>query len=142
MTALAGLRRAVFARHANPCSAWTRWATTPLILVPVWRRSWRDAAWVTAWFVLNPVIFPAPVDRSAWSTRAMLGEEQWILDRPRDRVLLVNTAAAAATATALIHARRRRFGPMAAATAVAMTLTLGQWALLARYFDRRSGGGR
>ncbi|WP_275040990.1 hypothetical protein [Nocardiopsis valliformis] len=31
----ARLRRAVFARHSNPWSAWTRWASIPLVLVPV-----------------------------------------------------------------------------------------------------------
>jgi hypothetical protein len=40
------VKLAVFARHSNPWSAWTRWASAPLILVPVWRRSWRDAALV------------------------------------------------------------------------------------------------
>lgn len=83
MPTVSRVRRAIFARHANPWSAWSRWATTPLILVPVWRRSWRDAAWVALWFALNPVIFGAPADRSAWSTRAMLGEEQWINARWR-----------------------------------------------------------
>lgn len=133
----ARLRRAVFARHANPWSAWTRWATTPLILVPVWRRSWRDAAWVSVWFALNPVIFGEPADTSAWSTRAMLGEEQWITDRPRDAALLVNLAGSAATATALCYARRRRWLPTVIATALAMAATMGYWELMVRYFDRR-----
>ncbi|NDJ88871.1 DUF6653 family protein [Mycolicibacter kumamotonensis] len=134
---VARVRRAIFARHAHPWSAWSRWATTPLILVPVWRRSWSDAAWVSAWFALNPVIFGAPADVSAWSTRAMLGEEQWITDRPADVALLVNLAGAAATATALVSARRRRLLPTAIATAVAMTLTMGYWEFMVRYHDRR-----
>lgn len=134
---LAGIRRAVFARHANPWSAWSRWATTPLILVPVWRRSWRDAAWVSVWFALNPVIFGEPTDQAAWSTRAMLGEEQWVTDRPRDAALLVNLAGSAATTWALLSACRRRLLPTVAATAAAMTLTMGYWALMVRYFDRR-----
>ena len=133
----ARLRRAVFARHANPWSAWSRWATTPLILLPVWRRSWRDAAWVTAWFAVNPVVFPAPTDLSAWSTRAMLGEEQWIIARPRDRALALSAITTAATVTALINARRRRLLPTVMATAVAMTLTLGYWEMMVRYLDRR-----
>ncbi|HTM86200.1 MAG TPA: DUF6653 family protein [Mycobacterium sp.] len=137
MSAIARIRRAIFARHSNPWSAWTRWATTPLILIPVWRRSWRDAAWVSVWFALNPVIFPAPADRSAWSTRAMLGEEQWIIARPRDAALLVNLAGGAATAAALLNARRRRLLPTVIATVVAMTLTMGYWELMVRYFGRR-----
>ncbi|GFG69750.1 DUF6653 family protein [Mycolicibacter senuensis] len=134
---LGSIRRAVFARHANPWSAWSRWATTPLILLPVWRRSWRDAAWVSVWFALNPVIFGEPADQTAWSTRAMLGEEQWITDRPRDAALLVNLAGSAATAGALLSARRRRLLPAVAATAAAMTLTMGYWALMVRYLDHR-----
>lgn len=137
MSAIARIRRAIFARHSNPWSAWTRWATTPLILIPVWRRSWRDAAWVSVWFALNPVIFPAPADRSAWSTRAMLGEEQWIIARPRDAALLVNLAGGAATAAALLNARRRRLLPTVIATVVAMALTMGYWELMVRYFGRR-----
>ncbi|WP_235653650.1 DUF6653 family protein [Mycolicibacter icosiumassiliensis] len=137
MPTIARIRRAVFARHANPWSAWTRWATTPLILVPMWRRSWRDAAWLSVWFALNPVIFPAPANQSAWSTRAMLGEEQWVITRPRDAALLVNLAGSAATGTALLYARLRRLGPAMIATAAAMALTMGYWALMVRYFDRR-----
>jgi hypothetical protein len=41
---VARLRRAMFERHSNPWSAWTRWASTPLVLVPVWTRRRRDAA--------------------------------------------------------------------------------------------------
>ncbi|HET9874261.1 MAG TPA: DUF6653 family protein [Mycobacterium sp.] len=141
MPSTAGIRRTVFARHANPWSAWSRWATTPLILVPVWKRSWRAAVPVAIWFALNPVAFPEPTDRSAWSTRAMLGEERWIIDRPRDAALSLNVAASAATATALINARRRRLLPTVIATVVAMVLTLGYWELVARYYDRRSLGG-
>lgn len=137
MPTVARLRRAVFARHANPWSAWSRWATTPLILIPVWRRSWRDAAWVSAWFALNPVIFGAPADQTAWSTRAMLGEEQWIIDRPRDAALLVNLAGGAATAAALVGARQRRWVPTVAAIGTAMALTMGYWALMVRYVGRR-----
>ncbi|MBS9533059.1 hypothetical protein KIH27_05580 [Mycobacterium sp. M1] len=131
------MRRAVFARHANPWSAWTRWATTPLVLLPVWRRSWRDAAWVGAWFALNPVVFPEPTDRSAWSTRAMLGEEQWIVNRPRDFALLLNVFGSVALLAALAGAWRRRWRPTVIATAAGMAVTLGYWAMMTRYLDRR-----
>jgi hypothetical protein len=89
------------------------------------------------WFALNPVMFSAPADQAAWPTRAMLGEERWVTDRPRDAALWVNLAGAAATATALVTARRRRLLPTVVATAVAMTLTMGYWELMVRYFDRR-----
>ena len=71
------LKRTVFARHSNPWSAWTRWASAPLLLVPVWRRSWRDAALIGIWMALNPVLFREPAHERAWATRAVLGEDVW-----------------------------------------------------------------
>lgn len=134
--AFARVRRAVFARHANPWSAWTRWASTPLVLVPVWTRSWRQAAVLAAWFAVNPVLFPKPADERAWASRAILGEEQWLIDRPRDAGLGVNAAATTAGIIALVAARRRRFVPACAATAAQMALLLVYWELMARYLDR------
>jgi hypothetical protein len=68
-------------RHSNPWSAWTRWASAPLILVPVWRRSWRDAALVGVWMVASPVVFNKPGHERAWATRAVLGRRA---PAPRD----------------------------------------------------------
>jgi hypothetical protein len=133
----AHVRRAVFARHSHPWSAWSRWATAPLVLVPVWTRRWNHAAVVAAWFAVNPVVFPKPADERAWATRAMLGEELWLVDHPRDAGLGVNVAASAAGVVAVAAARRRRLVPAAAATAAEMALLLVYWELMARYFDRR-----
>lgn len=133
---LAQVRHAVFARHANPWSAWTRWASSPLVLVPVWTRRWSHAAAVGAWFALNPVIFPKPADHRAWASRAMLGEELWLTDRPVDASLGVNAAAAAAGVMAVIAARSRQMAPAAAATAAQMMLLLVYWELMVRYLDR------
>lgn len=130
--------RSVFARHSNPWSAWTRWASAPLLLVPVWRRSWRDAALVGAWMAVNPVVFPRPAHERAWATRAILGEEQWIGTRPKDAALAVDVAATAAGIVALVAAHRRRALPAAAATAVEMGLLMAYWELMARYYDRNA----
>jgi hypothetical protein len=129
-------KRTVFARHSNPWSAWTRWATAPLLLVPVWRRSWRDAALVGAWMLLNPVLFSRPADDRAWATRAVLGEEQWIAERPADTAMAVDVAATAAALVAMLAAHQRRALPAAAATAVEMGLLMAYWELMARYYDR------
>jgi len=129
-------RRAVFARHSHPWSAWSRWATAPLVLVPVWTRRWTHAAAVAAWFAINPVVFPKPADNRAWATRAMLGEEQWLVDRRKDAGLAVNAVATAAGVTALVAARRRRPVLAATATAAQMALLLVYWELMARYLDR------
>jgi hypothetical protein len=135
----ADLKHNVFARHSNPWSAWTRWLSTPLVLVPVWTRRWSHAAIVGAWMAANPVIFPKPADEHAWSTRAVLGEELWITERPRDTAMAVNAAATLAGITALIAARRRRAAPAAGATAVMMALLLVYWRLMARYYSRHRG---
>lgn len=88
------LTREVFERYSNPWSAWTRLLSTPLVLVPFWTRSRKHAALVGAWMVLNPIVFLKPKDDSAWATRAMLGEEMWIAERPLDGAMAVNAAAA------------------------------------------------
>src|SRR5918992_1586831 len=109
-------KRAVFARHCNPWSAWTRWASAPLVLVPVWRRSWRDAALVGVWMAVNPMVFGKPAHERAWATRAVLGEEQWIEDRPMD--------------AAMVAARKRRAAPAAVSMATMMALLLWYWELM------------
>lgn len=88
------LTRILFERHSNPWSAWTRLLSTPLVLVPFWTRTPKHASFVGAWMLLNPVIFPEPEDDSAWATKAMLGEEMWIAERPLDGAMAVNAAAA------------------------------------------------
>ncbi|MUL40598.1 hypothetical protein FZ103_05285 [Streptomonospora sp. PA3] len=134
------MRRAVFARHCNPWSAWSRWASAPLILVPVWTRDWRHAAAVGVWMALNPVVFPEPADDRAWSTRAMLGEELWIAERPRDAAMAVQAATSAAGLLAVAAAYRRRAVPAGAAMAAMMGLTMVYWEQMARYYDRHRGG--
>lgn len=130
------VKRAVFARHSNPWSMWTRWASTPLVLVPVWRRSGRDAALVGLWMAVNPVVFGQPAHDRAWATRAALGEEQWIAERPMDAAMAVDLAATAALLAAIVAAHQRRAVPAAAATALEMGLLMAYWELMARYYDR------
>jgi hypothetical protein len=138
----AAVKRAVFARHSNPWSAWTRWASAPLLLVPAWRRNWRDAALVGAWMAVNPVVFDKPSHDRAWATRAILGEEQWISERPLDTAMAVDVAATASLLVALVAAQRRRLLPAAAAMALAMGLLMAYWELMTRYYDRNVGARR
>lgn len=121
------LKRWVFARHCHPLSAWSRWATIPLVLVPLWTRNWRHAALVGVWMAVNPVVFGMPAHTRAWSSRAMLGEEQWITERPKDTALAVNGATTVSLAGAAFFARHRRPVPTAAATVSAMALILFYW---------------
>jgi hypothetical protein len=138
MLTVARVRRAMFARHCNPWSAWTRWASTPLPLVPVWTRRWSHAVLVAVWLAVNPFVFGKPTHERAWSTRAMLGEELWIARRPRDAAMVVSAATSVAALSAVVAARGHRLLPALVATAVQMALTMAYWEQMARYFDRRS----
>jgi hypothetical protein len=126
----------MFARHSNPWSAWTRLASAPLVLVPVWTRRASHAALVGAWLLANPVVFPEPRDEQNWATRAILGEELWITHRPRDAARVVGVAGSAAEVCALIAAHRHRFRQAAVAVAAQMAITLAYWEMMARYLDR------
>jgi hypothetical protein len=132
----ARVRRALFARHCNPWSAWTRWASTPLILVPAWTRRRSHAVWLALWFAVNPFVFGKPAQQRAWSTRAMLGEELWISRRPRDPAIVVSGLTSAAAVVAVVAARRHRLLPAAIATALQMSLTLIYWEQMVRYLER------
>ncbi|WAC89341.1 DUF6653 family protein [Mycobacterium sp. Aquia_213] len=133
---IARLRRALFARHCNPWSAWTRWASTPLILVPAWTRRRSHAVWLAVWLAANPFVFGKPGQLRAWSTRAMLGEELWITRRPRDRATVVSGLTSATALAAIVAARRHFLLPAAIATALQMSLTLVYWEQMVRYLER------
>jgi uncharacterized protein DUF6653 len=130
------LRRWMFARHSNPWSAWTRWASAPLVLVPVWTRRPRDAVAVAAWLAVNPVIFPKPAHDRAWATRAIRGEELWAAERPRDAAMAVTAVTSAVAVVAIVAAARHRRTPAVLACAAQMALTLVYWEMMARYWDR------
>ncbi len=132
------VRRAIFARHANPWSAWTRWVSTPLVLVPIWTRRWGHAVVIGFWLAVNPFVFGKPADERAWSTRAMLGEELWITRRPRDAAMVVSAVTSGVALSAVVAARRHRLLPALIATAVQMALTLVYWEQMVRYFERQS----
>ena len=130
----ASFKRRLFARHSNPVSAWSRWATIPLVLVPFWRRSKGAAVAVSAWMLVNPVLFRPPKTERAWSTRAMLGEERWS-SRPRlDRATILNTVSTVMMLTAIVGSWKKSWLVAAPATAVQMTLTLGFWKIMADDF--------
>jgi hypothetical protein len=112
-----------------------------MTLVPVWTRQWRHAAPVAIWLAVNPVVFGKPRHHRAWSTRAMLGEELWIAQRPRDGAMAVGAVTSALAVGAVLAARRRRLVPAAAATAAQMALTLIYWEQMVRYFDRHPDAG-
>ncbi len=92
------------------------------------------------WFAVNPVIFPEPAaGRQAWPTKAILGEELWLADHPRDVALAVDAAATGAGLVGLVGAWHRRPIPAAVGTGAAMLLLLGYWELMARYYETAPG---
>jgi len=133
-------KRWVFSRHSHPWSAWTRWASTPLVLLPVWNRSARQGVVVAAWFALNPVLFPPPRDDSAFATRAVLGEERWLEERPVSGALAINCMASAALLIAIDSARRHRRWQMTIATIGTMSALLWYWREMVRFYDTRGDG--
>lgn len=135
MPRVARVRRAIFARHANPWSAWTRWASTPLVLLPVWTRRPSHAVLVGAWLAVNPVVFPKVTEKRNWATRAMLGEELWITNRPRDAAAALSALTSVIAVAAIVAARRRRPVLAAVATTAQMALTLVYWQQMVRYLD-------
>ena len=65
----------------------------------------------------------------------MLGEEQWIEDRPMDAAMAVNVGMSVAGVAAMIAARERGAAPAAVSMATLMALLLWYWDLMARYHD-------
>lgn len=131
------LTRKIFARHSNPWSAWTRLLSAPLVFVPVWNRSWRQGALLAAWLVANPVIFPEPRDDKAWATRAMLGEEMWIAERPVDRGMALNVAATLLGLGGVWGALRRRPMPTVVCAVGQVAMLLAYWREMVLYYGRR-----
>lgn len=133
---IASLRRTLFARHAHPLSAWSRWATTPVLLVPLWTRSTVAAGATAAWFAVNPVMTPPPGRQDAFATRAMLGEELWATDRSRDPGMgRVNAVGSALLGLGAVAAWKHRRGLVAVCVTANMALTMYSWSRYAAIHD-------
>jgi hypothetical protein len=71
---------AVWERHANPWSVWTRYICLPLLALAVWSRvsiGWMSVvpiALVCFWIWLNPRVFARPSTTDHWASKAVLGE--------------------------------------------------------------------
>ena len=75
---------AVWQRHTNPWSVWTRFMALPLLVVAIWSRTWFGwwalvpIAVVATWIWLNPRVFPRPASKRNWASKAVLGERVWL----------------------------------------------------------------
>jgi hypothetical protein len=130
------LTREIFRHHSNPWSAWTRLFSAPLVFVPIWNRSWRQAAILGVWLIVNPIVFPEPKDDKAWATRAMLGEEMWIAKRPLDRAMAFSVGTAAFGLGGVRGAYKQRLFPTAVCAVGQVALLLAYWREMALYYER------
>jgi hypothetical protein len=136
---LATLREAVWERHANPASGWSRVATLPLLVLAIYRRDRRLLAGTVVFVVVNPVLFPPPEGDDAWMTRVVYGERLWLEHgNRRHPIQLLNVCNAALTIYAVRSALRRRPVRTALATAGAMALKFLFVAFAADYYDRHA----
>jgi hypothetical protein len=133
------LLREVFRYHSSPWSAWTRLLSVPLVFVPIWTRSWRVGAIVLVWLIANPIVFREPKNDKAWATRAMLGEEMWIAERPLDRAMVLSVGATACNLGGVWGAYKRRLLQTVVCTVGQVALLLAYWREMAFYYERHRG---
>ena len=75
---------AVWERHANPLSVWTRYSVLPILVMAFWSRiwlgGWSIACVVAAlgWTWINPRLFRRPQSTKNWASKAVLGERVWL----------------------------------------------------------------
>jgi hypothetical protein len=128
-------------RHANPWSGWSRLLTTPLVYVPIWHRSWRQAIPVAAWFWLNPSLFPPPADDRAWITRVVLGERLWTRRPARDPSTLLNALVGIFFVPAAHAAWGRHFWRLVAFGGFSLLCKLWFMDRMVVLYERRPAGG-
>ena len=75
---------AVWERHANPLSVWTRYSVLPILVIAFWSRIWLGW-WSTicvviaiGWTWINPRLFQKPKSTNNWASKAVLGERVWL----------------------------------------------------------------
>ena len=79
-----GMTPAVWDRHANPWSVYTRFSCLPLIVLALWSRHW--LGWsalipfgsALLWTWTNPRLFPAPARLDSWASQVVLGERVYL----------------------------------------------------------------
>lgn len=133
-------------RHSHPLSGWTRSLSQPLLCLPLWNRSWAQAAAVALWLAVNPIIFPAPAHKRAWMTRAILGEQLWVAQirrqikagQPplRDRALWLELIQGLLLDGSLLYAWRRRARPTALLNGGAIVFNLWYLDRMASFYDQ------
>jgi len=67
----------IWKRHTNPLSGWTRVIAFFLIPIPIWNQNWYLLIALLSFFLINPILFPEPKNKSNWMSKSILGEELW-----------------------------------------------------------------
>jgi len=81
---LMGMNDAVWQRHANPVSGWSRVPILPLLALGIWSRVWLGwwallpIAVTLVWTWVNPRVFPIPRHTDNWISKGVLGERVWL----------------------------------------------------------------
>jgi hypothetical protein len=121
---MAIMKKQTWERHSNPWSVWTRVLTYPLVYVPVWNRSWRQAVCVGGWFLVNPRLFPPPQDDSSWATRSVLGEQVWTRKAHTDLPMTISILSAVSFLVALYSAYTQQLWRLVSFGSLALALKL------------------
>ena len=132
---MAIMKEQTWERHSNPWSVWTRVLTNPLVYLPVWSRSWRQAVLVGAWLLLNPRLFPPPQNNSSWATRSVLGEQIWTSKPRADLPMALNIFSALFFLVALYSAYARRLWRLVSFGGLALVLKLWFLERMVTYYD-------
>jgi hypothetical protein len=139
------LPKAVWNRHANPKSGWSRMLSTPLLMGAIYLRKPRLLLATLLFVVVNPVLFPEPTEaqQDDYMCRVVRPEVAWT-DSGRPLVGLeypqvLNILNGGATLYAVYAAVKRQPTETAVGTAAAMALKLWfVWALV-RWHDGQRG---
>ncbi|WP_066413870.1 DUF6653 family protein [Halorubrum aethiopicum] len=145
MDPLESIPDALWKRHANPKSGWSRVLITPLLLYAVYRRSGKLTALALAFTIVNPVLFSPPEDDDAWMTRVVLAERWWVDERgkpvlSRSYPAVLNLINLPVFAYALLAAYRKRPARAALAGLASILLKLGFVAELVSRYDAAKAG--
>ena len=131
------LTDALWARHANPLSGWSRVLTLPILMLGIYTRRPRLVAFAVGFAVFNPVLFSPPENADAWMTRVVLGERMYYRHHEgRGAVDLLTYVNGPITAYAVYAAYRRRSVATAVATALSMATKFLFVGYVARYYER------
>ncbi|SFR86473.1 hypothetical protein SAMN05216559_0224 [Halomicrobium zhouii] len=134
------LEDAFWSRHSNPKSGWSRTLTGPLLLLALYRRSWRLFVFAVAFTALNPVLFGRPdPEAESWMKRAVEAERWWLAEGNATMNLgwpnVLNVANVPTFCYALLAAYRRQPVRATVALAASMGLKFGWIELIARQYD-------